>query len=390
MHALDLSPVANAALSHHSRHSGLLHAPRVQAHAQLLQLKTSCFHGERCKANTFRVRHLLQIAAAFAKAKEVANGQKLPPVESIATGILTVPDEYLQEVSKQMEQYRDDQKTVKSLQRLQALTSKTQHQLHARGGRSMPNDRSQTTSCEDASLTLSITDLDDIDQASMTNTQVAIGRWQQKATYCLKQLGIWAGSSIALQQPLQEYLLHILVNDDVHTDRLLSVQAYKLLQLNLQAHPPSAVQGGLSSPQPAVLLLNDSCWQPMANTTSAALTEAVGDKSKFALFQDLIRNAADIVSGSGRGDSSADGSSSSAASSVCTGQGSQGKALLLLYLVQVLQADCCVRLSVFRQHMAAASGAVLSQQDQQRARERAAVLIQHSFLFRLMEVSCCL
>jgi hypothetical protein len=364
----------------------------VQAHAQLLQLKTSCFHGERCKANTFRVRHLLQIAAAFAKAKEVANGQKLPPVESIATGILTVPDEYLQEVSKQMEQYRDDQKTVKHLQR-QALTTKTQRQLHPRESHLTSNDTNQVTSCRGASLPSGSTDLDDIDQRSVTTTQVAIGRWQQKAAYCLKQLGIWAGSSIALQQPLQEYLLHILVNDDVHTDRLLSVQAYKLLQLNLQAHPPSAVQGGLGSPQPAVLLLNDSCWQPMANTTSAALTEAVGDKSKFALFQDLIRNAADIVSGSGRGDSSADGSSSSAAaaaSSVCTGQGSQGKALLLLYLVQVLQADCCVRLSVFRQHMAAASGAVLSQQDQQRARERAAVLIQHSFLFRLMEVSCCL
>lgn len=243
------------------------------------------------------------------------------------------------------------------------------------------------------------------DAAGAPDQLSEVAKWQGAAATCLQQLSMWPGSGIALQQQQQEALLHIMANADLHTDGLLASRAYDLLLQNLAKHPPaqltdslsSAPQGSSQEQQPPVLqnaALSGTCWVLFNHQGTPLLPDA---PSPFQLLQALVQNAVRLAASPCARSSSSSGSGSyggcsggaSAAGSVksaAAAAGSQGQALLLLYVVQLLQADLLVRQAAFERYMAL-SKAVEGEVVQDEARSRAAAALQNSLLHRVMLVS---
>jgi hypothetical protein len=101
--------------------------------------------------------------------------------------------------------------------------------------------------------------------------------------------------------------------------------------------------------------------------------------SPFPLLQQLLQNAVHLVTGS------RPGSSSSSSCAKNTAAASQGQGLLLLYVVQLLQADLLVRQSAFERYMQL-SQSLDNEAHKDKAVSRAQTVLQHSLLYRVMQV----
>lgn len=288
----------------------------------------------------------MQIKAAFARQADRATAPAWHSLEVPMTGIAAVPDEYLQELTAKMEGY------VGKKEAIAKLLAKS---------RAAAADSSSTA-----------------DQSS------EVAKWQGAAAICLQQLAVWPGSGIALQLQQQEALLHIMANGDLHTDPMLASKAYTLLLQNLAQHPPARLSGSDSS-QPPVLqnaVDRDSglCWGMFNHQSKPLLQDA---PTPFPLLQQLVQNAVRLVANPQARTSSSGGGASSSSSRK---GGSQGQALLLLHVVQLLQADLLVRQVAFERYMELAQTLETDAQKDQ-ARSRAATVLQHSLLHRVMQVS---
>lgn len=269
------------------------------------------------------------------------------PLEQPDALLRSVPDEYLQEFSAKCDAYVSRRDTIV--------------RSAARKDRKAPNG------------------------ADPTGHHAETAKWQSGAAFCIQQLSMWPGSGISLQLQQQEALLHVMVNHDLHLDRQLSAKAYNLLLQHLATHPPvriSQVQPENSQQQPPVLHCSASMglsWDMFNHTSKPLLVEA---PSPFPMLQQLVSNAVLLVerrSNSGGGTAHSNG----AAPGII--QGSQGQALLFLYLVQLLQADLLVRHMAFERYMKLAD---TLQQEAQAAEacSRACTALQLSLLFRVMQV----
>lgn len=311
-----------------------------------------------------------QIKAAFARQAERASaGPAWAPLEvPLQAGAHVVPEDYLHELAAKMEGYVSKREAVAKLLAKSSSSSSGSSKPDAAAG--APDQHSE------------------------------VAKWQGAAATCLQQLSMWPGSGIALQLQQQEALLHIMTNADLHTDGLLASRAYDLLLQNLAKHPPAQLtepQGSSSQEQqPPVLqnaALSGSCWVLFNHQGTPLLPDA---PSPFQMLQALVQNAVRLAaspaarssssgSGSGGGGCSGGATAASSVKSSSSAAGSQGQALLLLYVVQLLQADLLVRQAAFERYMAL-SEAVEGEVVQDEARSRAAAALQNSLLHRVMLV----
>eukprot|EP00879_Flechtneria_rotunda_P027471 GHRR01029431.1.p1 GENE.GHRR01029431.1~~GHRR01029431.1.p1 ORF type:complete len:312 (+),score=149.13 GHRR01029431.1:145-1080(+) len=301
------------------------------------------------------------ITAAFGKAQKAAAAPRLPPLET-ACSLSVVPEQVAGDVGEVMQQYSQYCEHEKTWQSTLEQAAKQRSNRDGQAANTAAADPTGAASPEDCR-----------DDARKAQDIGAL--WQGSAAYINRQLSLWAGSSTMLPMHLQQCLLHIALNQELHPDPLISVKAYQLLWVNLQRHPP-AVPAAMAERQPPVLQTFEELWHPLhpKQTQRSKLTAKLGGTG-FGAFQDLVSNAVLLVTGSSSGINSSSSNSSAP---------SQGKALVLLYLVQLLHSDCVARLAAFEQHMQLCQGPT---QEQKALRQRALVLLQNSYLFRVMEVT---
>jgi len=292
-----------------------------------------------------------QIKAAFARQAERAEAAEhtaaWQPLEVARCGLAAVPDDYIQEGAAKYDDYAKKRDQVAKLAaKLSASAAHTDHK-------------------------------------SATDPSNRVAGWQSSAAFCVQQSSMWPGSGVVLQLQQQEMLLHILVNHDLHLNPQISSKAYSLLVQNLVEHPPVKLVAG-SQDQPPVLecaTQNGLCWDVFTRLTNPLLPGASGP---FPMLQQLIQNAVQLVTGGYSRSSSSGGGSSARSSSSSSKKASQGQGLLLLYVVQLLQADLLVRQAAFERYSQLAQSLPAEQQDE--ARNRAATVLQHSILYRTMQV----
>lgn len=295
-------------------------------------------------------------------------------MEATAFNVRTVNQNYVEETNKQYEGYIKE-RTDRAAQ----LERAAEVQAAA------------TPATAGLPLAAASMDFEAQDPTADHNAALVASRWQKKAAYCTDRMAVWAGSDVALQPSLQEQLTMITLNHHLHPDPTLSLKAYQLLLQNLQQHPPVRA-APTSEGEPYLLEVNDQCWHPLSRslqTTAIAETILAGPAgtkalaglpTEFAMFQSLITNAVLLVTGNENSSNISQRASSGSAPS-------QGKALVLLYLVQLLHSDANTRLAVFEQHMHSAAAGNLSQEEVAEVLRRAATVLQHSVLYRLLAVS---
>jgi hypothetical protein len=259
----------------------------------------------------------------------------------------TVPEEYTQELTARLEQYVNKKDAIA---RLVA--------------------RSATASAQP-------------DRAATPDQHPDVAKWQGHAAFCLQQLSMWPGSGVALHLQQQEALLHITVNADLQSDPLLSSKAYSLLLQNLAMHPPAKLSAKSQGQPPELQTAAEGglCWALFNHSSKPLLQDA---QSPFPMLQQLVQNAVRLITGQGARSSSIGGGVASNNSSSKTAA-SQGQALLLLYVVQLLQADLLVRQVCFERYMALSQTAE-QEAEKEEAASRAATVLQHSLLHRVMQV----
>jgi hypothetical protein len=215
------------------------------------------------------------------------------------------------------------------------------------------------------------------DKAGSTDQNTEVAKWQSNAAFCTEHFALWPGSGVVLQLQQQEALLHFVADADLHTDPMLAAEAYTLLLQNLAQHPPVKLVVSSTRDQTPVLQCasnNDLCWIMFNHSSKRLLPDAA---SPFPLLQQLLQNALHLVTGSRPGSNS--GARTAAAAS-------QGQALLLLYVVQLLQADLLVRQSAFERYMQL-SQSLTNEGQRDKAISRGQTVLQHSLLYRVMQVS---
>jgi hypothetical protein len=352
----------------------------------------------------------VQIKDAFAKAKEASSKQakrvQFLELEADVHGTPDVPRIYVDgQLSENYEKYRFEHRSLqeKLVRAAKERRSGRSSGSGSSGGGAPAAGTPASTSAAAAAAAADTADVSpasaaaaeaeaDAAAAAASDLQALAERWQSRAALVVHQLEAWAGSRVALQQPLQEMLMHIVINYDLHPDPRISVRAYRLLVQNLAAHPPLKPAAVLQEGQPRQLLRNALSWNPMARSALADDNKDAADAQnrapmgfkeifggmRFDLLQKLVRNAVQLVTGN----------SESACWSVRPPglqQVSTGKALLLLWLVQLLQADAHVRLAVFEEHMASCKG--LDADAVKEVKRRAASVLSESLLHKLMRVS---
>lgn len=309
----------------------------------------------------------------MAKAQATAAKEKLAPAWVSATSIKTVPQDYVEELIKHFGSYSDER------------LSKAKQLQRAADSRAEGSKVATTTPPTTATPAAINMETDDWDASAAQAAELTALRWQKKAVYCVERLAAWAGTDVSLQSHLQEKLAHIVLNHRLHVDPLVSLKAYQLLLKNLQQHPPVKAVPAADA-QPYLLEVNEHCWDPLSRSTVGELirADAAGGKQSgtltgFEIVQDLVNNAVLLVTGNEN--------ISNVMHREATGAvASQGKALLLLYIVQLLQADCNTRLAVFEQHMHYVASSGADPEEAYELRGRAASLLQLSLLYRLIEV----
>jgi hypothetical protein len=217
------------------------------------------------------------------------------------------------------------------------------------------------------------------DKAAATDQNTEVAKWQSNAAFCTEHFALWPGSGVVLQLQQQEALLHFVADADLHTDPMLAAEAYSLLLQNLAQHPPVKLVVSSTPDQTPVLQCaanNDLCWVMFNHSSKRLLPDAA---SPFPLLQQLLQNAVHLVTGS------RPGSSSSSSCAKNTAAASQGQGLLLLYVVQLLQADLLVRQSAFERYMQL-SQSLDNEAHKDKAVSRAQTVLQHSLLYRVMQV----
>jgi hypothetical protein len=266
------------------------------------------------------------------------------------TLVHTVPEDYTQELTARLEQYVNKKEAIA---RLVA--------------------RSATASAQ-------------ADSAGTTDQHPDVAKWQGHAAFCLQQLAMWPGSGVALHLQQQEALLHIMVNADLQSDPLLSSKAYSLLLQNLAMHPPAKLSANSQGQPPVLQTVAESglCWGLFNHGSKPLLQDA---QSPFTMLQQLVQNAVRLVTGEGARSSSSSGGGATSSNSSSKSAASQGQALLLLYVVQLLQADLLVRQVCFERYMALSQTAE-QEAAKEEAASRAATVLQHSLLHRVMQVRC--
>jgi hypothetical protein len=346
----------------------------------------------------------MQIKDAFAKAKEASSKQaKLVQFLELEADVHSSPDVpriYVDgQLSENYEKYRFEHRSLQ-----EKLVRAANERRSGRSSGSGSSGAGAPAAGTPASTSAAADTADvspgsaaaaeaeaDAAAAAASDLQALAERWQSRAALVVHQVEAWAGSRVALQQPLQEMLMHIVINYDLHPDPRISVRAYRLLVQNLAVHPPLKPAAVLQEGQPRQLLRNALSWNPMARSALADDNKDAADTQnrapmgfkeifggvRFDLLQKLVRNAVQLVTGN----------SESACWSVRPPglqQVSTGKALLLLWLVQLLQADAHVRLAVFEEHMASCKG--LDADAVKEVKSRAASVLSESLLHKLMRV----
>jgi hypothetical protein len=287
----------------------------------------------------------LQIKAAFARqarrAEAAVSTAAWPNPEEPAGGVFQVPDVYLPQLNSKFDVY---------ISKKDAIAKQA-----GKASRAAPP----------------------ADDAGAADQQTEVSKWQGNAEFCLQQLSMWPGSGIALQLQQQEALLHIMVNSDLHLDPQLSSKAYCLLLRNLSQHPPVQLSAPHQQSPPVLQRATSSgvCWQPFEPMRQPLLPDA---PTPFPMLQHLVQNAVRLVTGKAARSSSSGSRSSSKAAS-------QGQALLLLYVVQLLQADLLVRQVAFERYMQLSKTAE-GESKKEQALIRAGTVLQHSLLHRIMQV----
>lgn len=261
------------------------------------------------------------------------------------TLVHTVPEDYTQELTARLDQY------VNKKDAIAKLVAKA--------------------------VTASVQD----DSAGTADQHPDVAKWQGHAAFCLQQLSMWPGSGVALHLQQQEALLHIMVNAELQSDPLLSSKAYSLLLQNLAMHPPAKLSANSQGQPPVLQTAAESglCWGIFNHSSKPLLADA---SSPFPMLQQLVQNAVCLVTGEGVRSSSSGGGAASSSSKAAA---SQGQALLLLYVVQLLQADLLVRQVCFERYMALSQTAE-QEAEKEEAAKRAATVLQHSLLHRVMQV----
>jgi hypothetical protein len=319
-----------------------------------------------------------------------------------------VADDYLQEVQHKYEEYAKQAKGVHKLveQADHAARAAGAASLSAAGGARTPPSAA-ATGRQQQQQQAGAAGADTATPSSPSSNSGGGGglrapqhtrllTWQNLAAYCVQQLGMWPGSGVALPAVQQEALLRIVANSHLHLDPSISCRAYQLLLRNLRDHPPSQLllPEGAAGDEPCGLLCatdrqSGLCWDmgftPCAGSGPPLLQQPT---TPFELLQQLVRNAVACLGTSGGG-SSGGGSGRSSISSSQQGAGaSQGQALLLMYVLELLQADLQARLAAFEQHRRLA-GSLPTQAQRDEATQRAATVLRHSLLFRVMQVGSC-
>jgi hypothetical protein len=346
--------------------------------------------------------HCKQIRDAFAKAKQASNKQakrvQFLELEADVHSSPEVPHAYVDgELSQQYEQYREENRSLKEklLRAAEQRRTARSSASGSRGGAAPAAGTPASTAAAGVSPTTAAAAEAEADAAATAaaDLQALAQRWQSRAAFVVHHLSAWAGSRVELQQQLQEMLMHIVINYDLHPDPCISVRAYQLLVQNLAVHPPLKPAAVLQEGQPRQLLRSALSWNPLARSALDDTKDAADAKERapmgfkeifggvrFSLLQNHMRNAVQLVTGN----------SNSACWNVRPPglqQASTGKALLLLWLVQLLQADVHVRLAVFEEHMVSCKG--LEADEVKMVKSRAASVLSESLLYKLMRVSAC-
>lgn len=339
------------------------------------------------------------------------------PLEVSPPNTPAVPDDYLQEFTAKYDAYTGRRDTIAKLAAKNSSTSNKPGSSAGAAAGAGTRGRLHSTFID-----LSGGDPADSDHEEEQQPSTDTSKWQAAAAFCVQQVSMWPGSGVALQQQQIEALLHVVVNNELHPDPLLSSKAYNLLLQNLAAHPP--VQLSATAQQPPVLQCIASsgmCWDMFNHQARPLLPDAA---SPFPLLQQLVSNAVSLVTGGssngsismrrtggGGGGGGAASGGGAAGGLGCGGvagavsggggggvgtsgigpgaagaaAGSQGQALLLLYVVQLLQADLLVRQVAFKRYMQLSS-TLTNEAQQGEAAARAATALQHSLLYRVMQV----
>lgn len=314
----------------------------------------------------------IKAALALQADKAAADAQlQWPPLEAPQAGVPSPPEEYLQDVLQKSEDYG---KRTADVVRLIDQAERAAAAAAAGPGSAAAAAAEQAEEEEDG-------DRSDghAQPGSLTEQQrTRLLSWQSLAAFCVQQLGMWPGSGIALPHAQQELLLRVVAHHDLHLDAAISPRAHALLLQHLRDHPPAMLQpppagaAGSSSSQPPVLVcatLSGTCWDLGFGPGSTPVLPHA--PSPFPLLQQLVRNAVLLVTG-GSGSQGPERSL-------------QGEGLLLLYVVELLQADLLPRQAAFEQHRQLLRS-LPSQVAKDEAARRAATVLQHSLLFRVMQV----
>ncbi|GFR44196.1 hypothetical protein Agub_g5379, partial [Astrephomene gubernaculifera] len=80
--------------------------------------------------------------------------------------------------------------------------------------------------------------------------------WEANGHHCLDLLEPLLGAHVTPPKPLQEALMHFVLNAESHATNL-SGRAYALLERMLEAHPPVKRRGD-------VLVVNENLWEPVS------------------------------------------------------------------------------------------------------------------------------
>jgi hypothetical protein len=347
----------------------------------------------------------MQIKDIFEKARQAPSKQakqvQFLELEADKKSSPEVPRVYFEgEVSQKYEQYRDENRTLKEKLLRAADQRRTARSSGSgsSGGAAPASTPASTTAAAGTSDAVCVSPTTaaaaeaeaDAAATAAADLQALAERWQSRAAFVVHHIESWAGSRVELQQQLQEMLMHIVINYDLHPDPRISVRAYRLLMQNLAAHPPLKPEAVLQG-QPRQLGRSVLAWNPLAKPALDDTKDAADAQGRvplsfkeifggvrFSLLQNLVRNAVQLVTGN----------SNSACWNVRAPglqQVSTGKALLLLWLVQLLQADAHVRLAVFEEHMASCKG--LEADEVKMVKSRAASVLSESLLHKLMLVS---
>ncbi|GLI66822.1 hypothetical protein VaNZ11_010775 [Volvox africanus] len=186
--------------------------------------------------------------------------------------------------------------------------------------------------------------------------------WEDDGHHVLDLLQPLLSTGVTVPLHIQEALMHMVLNAEVHIRTSLSERAYRVLTDLLEWHPSAKLEG-------EVLMVNGTLWTPVGCTWQA---EVHRDKARLQTLREggglsaLVGSALNYLVGAAEAACGIKLPSAPGASE----RGNVGEIMLLKYWVKMLQVDLDARMGYMRQ-----SG----------FRKKRTSVLENSLIYRLMQ-----